>query len=115
MSAWYAPGDIRSAQKWEDAIGRALDECDWMVVLVSSNSAQSKWVKREVSYALRHDQYEERITPVCLDDTNPEKVSWVLGAVQSVKWCTPPNVCLQQILDVWAVTVNQDCVCKSLL
>ena len=45
-------------------IGAALDRCDWFVVLRSPEAVESKWVKRELCFALENDAYNNRIVPV---------------------------------------------------
>ena len=53
---WWSDRAILGAQQWHDEIGRALARCDWFVVLLSVNAVASKWVKREVVYALRSER-----------------------------------------------------------
>jgi hypothetical protein len=43
------PGDI-----WNPKIFKAIDESDLFVVIWSKNARDSKWVKKESRYALRH-------------------------------------------------------------
>lgn len=55
---WYSPINVIGAQQWHDEIGSALGRCDWFVVVLTPNSVDSTWVKRETLYALEHKQYE---------------------------------------------------------
>jgi hypothetical protein len=63
---WFSEINIIGAQQWHDEIGAALRRCDWLVVLLSPNSIESIWVKREVLFALNDRRYAERIVPVPL-------------------------------------------------
>ena len=66
VPVWYSKTNIMTAQVWQDEIGKALRRCDWFIVLVSSAAIASTWVKRELSYALNHRQYDDHIMPVPL-------------------------------------------------
>ncbi len=57
IPAFYSPHNILGAQQWHDEIGNALARCDWFLLLLSPDSVASKWVKRELMYALRSDNY----------------------------------------------------------
>src|SRR6266508_2795071 len=61
---WYSPIHIVAAQEWHDEIGNALRRCDWFAVMLSPNSLQSMWVKRELNYALRQKRLDGRIIPI---------------------------------------------------
>ncbi len=61
VASWYAPARLLGAQVWHDEIGRALRHCDWFLLILSENALNSKWVKRELTYALNDDRYNESI------------------------------------------------------
>src|SRR5215470_4182222 len=61
IPVWYSSTDLIGAQQWHDKIGEALRRCDWFLIVLSPNSLQSHWVKRELYFALK------RIA-VCLPD-----------------------------------------------
>ncbi len=84
VAVWYSERDILGAAQWHDEIGRALARCDWFLVLLSPRSVSSKWVKRELTYALIEDRYDERITPALLRDCDPAALSWTLPGFQMV-------------------------------
>ena len=64
VPVWYSQSDIVGAQQWHDEIGAALRRCDWFVVILSPQSVESVWVKRELMYALRPHRFENRIIPI---------------------------------------------------
>lgn len=84
VPVWYSPTNIMSAQQWHDEIGNALRRCDWFLLILSRASVGSKWVKRELSYALNHSQYDDHILPVKMEDCDHEELSWTLGIFQMV-------------------------------
>ena len=64
VPVWYSKSNIVGAQQWHDEIGRALERCDWFVVILSPSSVKSRWVKHELVYALNDSRYESHIVPV---------------------------------------------------
>jgi hypothetical protein len=64
IPCWYAPTGILGAQQWQDEIGRALRRCNWFLVVLSRSASRSKWVKRELQYALQDDRYNDRILAI---------------------------------------------------
>src|SRR5438045_3425160 len=61
IRVWYSRTSLRGAQQWHDEIGAALNRCNRFVVLLSKPATRSKWVKRELLFALRTDRYEGKI------------------------------------------------------
>ncbi|MEM6656092.1 MAG: toll/interleukin-1 receptor domain-containing protein [Planctomycetota bacterium] len=82
VPVWYSPTNINTAQQWHDEIGRALERCDWFVLLLSPSSVGSRWVKHEFMFALREARYDERITSVIVEECDHKALSWTLGAYQ---------------------------------
>jgi hypothetical protein len=103
VPVWYSPTNIRSAQQWQDEIGKALRRCDWFVVLLSKDSVASKWVRRELSYALGHSQYDGHILPIRLDDCDPEELSWTLDIFQRVELNGESQKAYADILNTWGL------------
>jgi serine/threonine protein kinase len=68
IETWYARDDIQTASEWEASIREGLEACDWFLVVMSPRSAASKWVQREVGWAM--DNREGRIIPVLLEECN---------------------------------------------
>ena len=66
VPVWYSRVNIRGEQQWHDEIGAALKGCDWFAVLLSPQSVQSMWVKRELLFALQQSRFEGRIIPILI-------------------------------------------------
>lgn len=64
IPVWHSQTNIVGAQQWHDEIGAALKRCDWFVLTLSPNSIRSRWVKREVLFALNDDRYADKIVPL---------------------------------------------------
>jgi len=65
---WMAPDDIAGSAPWPEQIGEAIDACDVMLVVVSSNANQSSHVAREVDLAIERGK---PLLPVRVEDIAP--------------------------------------------
>jgi len=84
VPVWYSQANILGAQQWHDEIGAALQRCDWFAVILSPQSVESMWVKRELLYALNHDRFENKILPIMHQPCDHERLSWTLSEFQMV-------------------------------
>ena len=112
VTVWFSPTEILSAQQWHDEIGKALRRCDWFMVLLSKAAVQSHWVKNELVYALRHNQYNDHILPVIIEDCDYEALSWTLGNFQMVDLTFDQEQAFAQILRRWGVGFDPGKICN---
>lgn len=84
VPVWFSQSNILGAQQWQDEIGDALQRCDWFAVVLSQEAVESRWVKRELAYALRENQYDNRIIPLLYRGCDYRKLSWVLPDFQMI-------------------------------
>ena len=103
VPVWYSPSEIRGAQQWHDEIGRALRRCDWFVVLLSPNSVQSPWVKRELMYALNEHRYEDRIIPALIEPCACDQLSWTISTIQMVNFIDDFENGCRDLLRIWGI------------
>ena len=103
IPVWYSEVNIMGAQQWQDEIGSALKRCDWFIILLSNDSIRSTWVKRELSYALSHNQYEEHILPIILEDCCHDDLSWTISLFQMIDMRTIDETSLTELLRVWGI------------
>lgn len=87
IDTWYSKEDINGFPAWETSIKQALMRCDWFMVMVSPNAAESEWVKDEVHWAVSNRK--NRVIPVLIDDVDPFDVHIRLPRIQSVDYRTP--------------------------
>lgn len=76
---------ILPGENWAEAIGKALEESEAMVVLLTPNSVNSSYISYEVGYALGRKEYKGRLIPVIA--ANPEQlesidIPWVFSLQQ---------------------------------
>jgi len=103
LNVWYSDTNIQNANQWHDEIGKALRRCDWFVVLLSPHSVASEWVKRELLYALRKQQYREHILPILIHKCDYEELSWTLDAFQMVDCSNANSIDYPQVLKTWGL------------
>lgn len=92
VETWYSVEDVRKGSLWTAEIRKAIARCNWMAVIVSKNSANSKWIRREVDLALTAEHLEDRIVPVVMDDTSLGEVNEYLSTMQAVFRSTSDDI-----------------------
>lgn len=73
------PGD-----NWALRIGKALQESEAMVVLLSPQAMRSDQVRQDIEYALRSAQYKGRLIPVLVKPT--KDIPWILKRFPIVRF-----------------------------
>lgn len=68
-AVWRAEEQLLPGENWALKIGKALEESDAMVVLVSPESVRSQSVREEINYALGSPNYAGRVIPVLVRPT----------------------------------------------
>ncbi len=97
---WFSV-HIAGAKQWHDEIGRALDRCDWFLIVLTPNSVRSQWVKRELLFALNEGRYNEKIIPVLRRPCEYARLSWTLPELQLVDFSGSFDVGCRQLLRIW--------------
>ncbi|MGH9875204.1 MAG: toll/interleukin-1 receptor domain-containing protein [Pyrinomonadaceae bacterium] len=100
---WYSRAHIKGAQQWHDEIGAALHRCDWFAVILSPQSVNSVWVKRELIYALKPERFENRIIPIAYQPSDYEALSWTLSAFQMVDFTHSLEEGCRDLLRMWGM------------
>jgi TIR domain-containing protein len=103
VPVWYSQTNILGAQQWQDEIGDALQRCDWFAVILSPQSADSMWVKRELSYALQQNRFENRIVPIAYQQSDFERLSWTLSLFQMVDFRQDLEQGYRDLLRTWGL------------
>jgi TIR domain-containing protein len=103
IPVWYSQTNIVGAQQWQDEIGAALRRCDWFALILSPQSAASMWVKRELSYALQQNRFENRIVPIVYQSSNFEQLSWTLSLFQMVNFTPVLDDGYRDLLRIWGL------------
>lgn len=103
VPVWYSQTNIIGAQQWHDEIGAALRRCEWFAVILSPQSVESVWVKRELMYALRPHRFENRIIPIACQPCDFERLSWFLDSIQMVDFTGTFEEGCAALLRIWGL------------
>ena len=101
VSYWFSVSHIAGARQWHDEIGRALQRCNWFLVVLTPDSVKSAWVKNELLFALNNERYRERIIPVLLKRCNHKRLSWTISQFQFVDFTLDFQKGCRELLRVW--------------
>lgn len=103
IPVWHSQTNIVGAQRWIDEIGEALKRCDWFAVVLSPQSVESMWVRRELSYALLQDKFENRIVPIEYQACSLEQLFWTLKPLQRVDFTGRLENGYRDLLRIWGL------------
>jgi len=81
FQVWNPADAILPGDNWALATGKALEQSEVLIAILSRNAANSPWVQQEVQYALTSGSYRGRVIPVLLDIATFEAdkdVPWLL-------------------------------------
>ncbi len=103
VPVWYSETNIVGAQQWHDEIGNALARCEWFLLVLSPAASKSRWVKRELFFALEDARYEGRIIPIIKRPCDPKKLSWTLSSMQHIDFTSSNSEGFTDLLRVWGL------------
>ena len=104
LDVWFDEWQIAPGDNLAKRIGRALDQADAMVVLVTPEAMKSKAVRGEIEYALMTPRFEGTLIPVVLKPS--EEMPWILDrmAVRADRNRTAANRKIVETLQTKAVS-----------
>jgi hypothetical protein len=102
IPVFYSPRNIIGAQQWQDEILKALQRCDWFVVILSPAAVESMWVRREIAFALNARRLDGRIVPLAYRRCDMASVEW-LGQFQRVDFSGEFAEGCRDLLRIWGM------------
>lgn len=105
IDTWYMQTGIRSASDWEDTILEALELCDWFLVVLSTHSVVSEWVKDEVHWAI--SRRPGRIVTVLVEECDIYRLHIRLPRIQYIDYRADRNAARGHLLDIWNIDHRQ--------
>jgi hypothetical protein len=108
IPVWYSETNILGAQQWQAEIGNALRRCDWFTLILSPNSVDSMWVKRELAYALLQNRFENKILPLIYLPSDYESLSWTLPSFQMIDFTGSFDAGCTELLRVWGLGYRRE-------
>ncbi len=92
IETWYSNADIIPGQDYVRKIEAGLLRCDWVLVLVTENSATSDWVSDEVNTAMADKRFDERILPLTKGANTLPKLGSGFGRLQGIDLSTVTDI-----------------------
>lgn len=89
--------DILPGDNWAEAVSNALKDSQAMVVLLTPNALRSKWVQRDIEFALVSPGFRQRLIPVVVGDAQQQQAAeaslpWILRRLAWVRLPDPAAV-----------------------
>jgi hypothetical protein len=94
---WDPERDLISGSDWASTLMKQMKSAEAMVVLLSPEAVDSRWVSHEIEYALGAKRLQDRLIPVLVRPT--KKIPWILRELQLVKLGDNPEKATQEILE----------------
>ncbi len=83
VDVWDPASQIAPGENWGLKYGKALENSDAVVVLLSPDSVKSDWVRHEIQYALSSPQFRDRLVPVVVRPT--DEIPWILRKMKVIR------------------------------
>lgn len=88
LSGWFAPDQLLSGEEFQKEIRKAINRCDWFLIVLSPHSVQSHWVRAEVRLAIEHRR--DRVIPVVVEACDPAECHLQLPGYHMIEWHHDP-------------------------
>ena len=85
VDAWNPTMETLPGTNVSAELGRALDQAEAVVVLVSPAAMKSPGVRREIQFALGEERFQDRLIPVLAKETPSEAIPWILHKLHWAK------------------------------
>ena len=76
LDVWFDEWQLQPGDNWSKEVGRALDQSDAMIVLITPEAMKSKGVRGEIEYALMTPRFEGLLIPLVLKPS--DEMPWIL-------------------------------------
>lgn len=97
----FSPAEqILPGDNWALKIGRALQEADAMLVLLSPVSVSSESIRRDIGFAIANPNYENRLIPIYVGEVQAEEAPWIVRTMQSVRIGRDPGAAARRIAEI---------------
>lgn len=85
VEAWNPTMQALPGANVSAELGRALDQAEAVIVLVSPAAMKSPGVRREIQFALGEERFQDRLILVLAKQTPSEAIPWILRKLQWAK------------------------------
>ncbi|MBN2103770.1 toll/interleukin-1 receptor domain-containing protein [bacterium] len=103
VKTWCSTDDIKGSHQYRDEIDRALEKAESLIVVVSSHSADSKWVIKEF---VRFQTLKPKgaVLPLILDDTDLSRFVDGMEAYQTIDFRSCMKTGFEKVMAVFGKT-----------
>ena len=91
LEVWDPEVNVLPGDNWAAHVGRALEESDAMVVLLTPDSISSPHVKADMAYALGSKSYKNRLIPVAVGGREQLPKSEIPWIFKKLHWVDLPS------------------------
>lgn len=96
IPCWIAPRDIPAGSSYTTSISQAIDECSFFLLILSPQSLDSLWVRKELARAVN---LSKQILPLMLEDFQLNgEMRFYLGNIQAWRYCFDPKGTLDAMI-----------------
>ena len=106
LSVWVDDRGISPGESWQAAIQEAIDNACVVVVILSPDAKESRYVNRELNYA---DNQKKRIFPILARGNSKNAVPFVMSGIQFVNIGKISKAKFDDILDSLAEAIHAEC------
>lgn len=80
FTVWNSEKEIAPGDNWAKKIGKALDDSELMVILLTPKAMESDWLRQDIEFALGAKKFEGRVFSVFVGLTLKagKDVPWIL-------------------------------------
>src|SRR5438105_4455371 len=64
LPAWISEDQVTPGENWAKKVGKALDESEFMVILLTPSALKSESLRQNIEFALGSKKFERRIFSV---------------------------------------------------
>jgi formylglycine-generating enzyme required for sulfatase activity len=105
LETWYSKDNIQTAEEWERSILKGLKACDWFLIVLSTHSQVSEWVKDELNWAIKNRR--DRIVPVLIEACDSSEFHLRLDRIQFADFRVDPEEGRRRLLACWGIVPEQ--------
>jgi len=94
---WDPERDLVSGSDWASTLMKHMKSAEAMVVLLSPEAVDSRWVSQEIEFALGAKRLQNRLIPVLVRPTR--NIPWILRELQLIRLGDNPEKVAEEILE----------------
>jgi hypothetical protein len=107
LTVWVDDRGISPGVSWQEAVQDAIDDACVVVVILSPDAKESRYVNRELNYA---DNQKKRIFPILARGNSKNAVPFIVSGIQFVNIGKVSKAKFDDILDALAEAIRTECV-----